>query len=225
MFNKLMNNQNPFWKFMSKMFDVMILNFIWTIFSIPVISIGTTITALYDVCFQIIQENNYGTLKTFWSSCKLNWKKGTIIGLFFFGLVAVLISDILYFLLLQDYLSKSSQNIICALVTMILIIVTATGNYAFALQALFENTVANTIKNAAILALRHSLRSFGILLFDLIFLLAAVFSLIYIPIVSIGIMLFGAALMIFINCLIMLPVLEPFLPKVSEAQCDPEIYD
>ncbi len=63
----------------------------------------------------------------------------------------------LCFLFAQNYLPTAMRNFICAVLTIVLILVLETAIYAFALQAIFENTVKQTLKNGFLLAVQHPL--------------------------------------------------------------------
>ena len=44
---KIFNINNPFWTFMGKLVDVVVLHFIWLVCSLPVVTFGASTTALY----------------------------------------------------------------------------------------------------------------------------------------------------------------------------------
>lgn len=211
MLEKIMDTQNPFWKFMGKLFDVVILNLLWTFFSIPVVTAGASTTAVYAVCFSQIREQEPSIAKSFIHNWKIGWGRST--GLFFIllGISAVLIFDIVYFLLLQTYLTGIFQYILCAFLTLILCIVWMTGCYAFALHALFDNTLITTIRNALVMTLRHPVRSLSILVINGVILIGGFLSLYWAPMISVLFLLIGIALCIFLNCIILLPVMTPHL--------------
>lgn len=47
MLQGLFNYDNPIWRFIGKLADLMILNLLWIICSLPVFTIGASTTALY----------------------------------------------------------------------------------------------------------------------------------------------------------------------------------
>ena len=44
---KIFNINNPFWTFMGKLVDVVVLHFVWLVCSLPVVTFGASTTALY----------------------------------------------------------------------------------------------------------------------------------------------------------------------------------
>ena len=71
------------WRFLSKMADLIIVNVIFIICSIPVITIGASKTALYEVARKIRRDEESSILKNFFSSFKKHFKKSTIIWLMY----------------------------------------------------------------------------------------------------------------------------------------------
>lgn len=224
MFSELFNNRNPFWKFLGKLFDVVLLNLYWILFSIPIITMGASTTAVYAACFHIVLEGDKSVFAAFRRSWKENWKQATALFLLLTALAAFLVFDLWYFFLAQQYLTGLPKYLICGILTLLLMVVLLTGIYGYAMLSLFENTVPGTIQNALILALRHPLRSLAMLVIDLGLLIGTVLSLYYIPMVSMLFLIFGVALGIFLNVLLIFPAVERFLPEPEEAISEPE-YD
>lgn len=71
-------------------YKLLILNIIWIIFSLPVITIGASTTALFYVIDRIIKDKDYKLFKEFWYSFKLNFKIATLVWI----IIAVLITSI-----------------------------------------------------------------------------------------------------------------------------------
>lgn len=208
--------RNPFWRFLGKLFDVVILNLLWTVCSLPLITIGAATAAVYAVCIGIIHDDVSGTAKAFFHVLRRDWRQTAPMGLILFGFMALLGFDLWYFLLAQQWLEGGLRLAVCAFLTVAFIVVAATAVFAFALSAVFDNTVGKTLRNALLMALRHPVRSLGMMAISLGIAAAAVLSLIYIPLLSIIFLMFGPALGIFLHCLVLLPVLSPYLPDDTE---------
>ena len=52
---KLFNYDSPFWSFMSRLADLIILNLLWIVFCIPVVTIGASTTAMYRVTLNMVR--------------------------------------------------------------------------------------------------------------------------------------------------------------------------
>lgn len=216
MFKNLLDFNNPVLQFMSKVFDMAVLNILWLFLSIPLFTVGCTTTAVCAVCFQIIQDKNTGVLKPFFKSLKMNFRQATVIWLIMLAIVAILGVDLWFFLVGQNFVTGVLQAIICGILILLLIDALLILIYAIALLSLFENTTKQTLRNAVLLVMRHPLRSVGALIVDIGMLALTFYAPLSIPIVAVGMMLLGAAVAIFLNCLILFPVLREYLPKEEE---------
>ena len=81
MLQGLFNYDNPVWRFIGKLGDLIILNILWMITSIPIVTIGASITALYYVTLKLVRDEDGYTIKSFFKSFKENFKQSTIIWL------------------------------------------------------------------------------------------------------------------------------------------------
>ena len=77
----LFNLDSGFSKFMNRVSDLFLLNILWVICSIPIITIGASTTALYSVNLNLLSENEGHITKAFFKAFKENFKKSTAIWL------------------------------------------------------------------------------------------------------------------------------------------------
>ena len=145
---KFFNYDSPFWSFMSRIADLVILNLLWLIFCIPVFTIGASTTAMYRVTLNLVRGEGSGVIRSFWASFKLNFKQGTALFLI------LLLPTLLVIYELWIYLSGAVEQslwmgvVFCAPAALVSLI----GSYVYPLLAQFDNTVKNTLKNACLLA-------------------------------------------------------------------------
>ena len=77
--NRIFDPENPFWMFMTKITDALCISILWLIFSIPVITIGASTTALFQFTLkQSANEEGY-VWHTFFTAFKQNFKQATLI--------------------------------------------------------------------------------------------------------------------------------------------------
>lgn len=217
MFGKNLDFNNPILRFLGHVFDIAALNILWLLFSLPVVTIGASTTAVYAVCFQILQDQSSGVLKSFWKSFRMNLKQSTIIWMIMLVIIAVLGIDLWYFLLTQQFITGFFQAIVCGILILLLLDALMVAIYAFTLLSLFDNTVKATLRNAVLFVLRHPLRSLFALVVDAAMVALAFFApLSGISLLAVAMILTGISLVMFLNCLILMPVFKPYLPKEEE---------
>ena len=74
------NPDAPFMQGLSKVADIILLNILTVLLSIPVVTIGAAVTALYDAMWRILRDEG-GIYKNFFLAFKNNFKQATIIWL------------------------------------------------------------------------------------------------------------------------------------------------
>ena len=88
---RIFDMNNKFFRFMSKVADLCILNIICVVCCIPVITAGASITAMYYVTLKMVRNEEAYILRSFFKSFKQNFKQATII-----NLIMLLIGVVLY---------------------------------------------------------------------------------------------------------------------------------
>jgi uncharacterized membrane protein YesL len=70
-------------KFLSRLIDLVIVSVLWFLCSIPIITIGASTTAMYDVTLHLVFDDTSGIAQTFFSSFRKNFGRSTIVFLAF----------------------------------------------------------------------------------------------------------------------------------------------
>ena len=138
---------NPIMRGMGRLADFIILNLLWIICSIPIITIGASTTALYTVMLKLVKNEEGYIAKGFLKAFKENFKQSTIIWLIFLLIGIIFVVDYSSLKLMPDKVAGALQILFLFMGALLV----AASVYAFALQARFVNTVKNTLKNAVIL--------------------------------------------------------------------------
>ena len=142
---------SPLFTFLSRVADLMILNLLFLVFCIPVVTIGASATAMYTVLFRMADDSCSGTIAAFWNAFRANFKKSTLI--FLILLLPVLLVVYEQWLYFAGVVEHGILNAVVFSVP--LLIVTFLVSYAFPLTAKFENTVGATLKNALLISIAH----------------------------------------------------------------------
>ena len=142
---------SPLMNFLNKVADIMILNILFIVFSIPIVTMGASFTAAYYMGFKMVKNEESYITKGFWKAFKENFKQSTIIWIIVLLIVAILFAD--YRIVLYSGISFGKWLAI-AMVTVTVVVLMGVV-YVFPLQARFTNTVKNTIKNSFLMSLSH----------------------------------------------------------------------
>ena len=98
MLQGIFNYDNPVWRFIGKLGDLMILNILWVICSIPIFTMGASTTAVYYVTMKLVRGDDGYTLRNYFKSFKENFKQATVIWLLMLLTGFILGFDLYFFL-------------------------------------------------------------------------------------------------------------------------------
>ena len=133
---------SKFSQIMGRVFDLMMLNIIFLIMCIPIVTIGANFTAMYYVTLKMIKNEETYIFRTYWKSFRENFKQATAIWLILLAVLIVLILDLLLVMRMPGTITY------LRFVFLVLIFFEAMVlSYVFPVLSRFDNTVKNTIKN------------------------------------------------------------------------------
>ncbi|MBQ6517977.1 MAG: DUF624 domain-containing protein [Anaerolineaceae bacterium] len=202
-----------FGRFMYGMSDLMILNLLVLFCSLPILTIGPVLCALYSVTLKLARNEAADILRDFFSAFKNNFKNGFILGLIAFFAAVVIFADGVY-----AFSIEGAAKIFFCIITGIVGAVWLTYvSYVFALQARYENSVIGQIKNAFKLAFISPVQT--ILLW--IILAIPVLLILFLPrnvIASIGFLyiMFGVSVPVYCCSKILRGIFARFNPETEE---------
>jgi uncharacterized membrane protein YesL len=87
---------SPISRNLAKIVDVLLLNIIFILFSLPIVTIGASLTALYSVHFKIARGEHPSIWISFIQSFKKNLKQSSLIWFLLIGIGVILLGDIYY---------------------------------------------------------------------------------------------------------------------------------
>ena len=134
--------------FLRNLWDLMILNWLWLLCCLPVLTIGPATCAMLAVTLKLARGEATHAAKDFFCSFRDNFKPALLLGLLATAMLVVACGDI-YFALQQTNIFRSMYLVIGILVAAVFLTV---FSYVFALQAIFENPLKVQLQNAFKLA-------------------------------------------------------------------------
>lgn len=155
----LFDQDSAIMQILSRLADVVVLNILFLLTCIPIFTIGSAITAMYDVAFRLDTEREGKMLPIYFQAFRANFRQATAIWMLFlvFG-VATWVNMTLF-----SNIGGTWGTICILLITLAPVILGLIASYAFPLLSQFDNTVKETIKNALLLSLAYLPRSLVIL--------------------------------------------------------------
>lgn len=146
---KLFSMDGKFLSGFNKVTDLVTLNLLWILCCIPIVTIGASTSALYQVSIQIAEDRETYIARSFFQAFRENFKQATIVWLSTIIVGAVLISDIF---IVSHFFSSSSICVILGLLFMICVLLFAGSLYFFPVIAYFRNSTKKIFINSFRLA-------------------------------------------------------------------------
>lgn len=214
----LFNLDNPVWRFMGKLADLMILNLLWILFSIPIVTIGASTTAMYYVTLKLVRDEEGYTAKSFWKSFKENFKQSTIMWLIILVVTVILGIDLRLYVNAMGA-GSNIQRAMAILFFSLAVIFALTVMYVFPLQAKFVNPIKRTFINAFFMSIRH-------LPYTILMVVITVFyfgCVLLIPQMSLFIIVFGLTFPAFLNSYFYVKIFDRYIPKEDKPSVTEEL--
>ena len=208
--SKLFRMDSPLMRFLTKIADLMVLNILFCVTSIPLITIGASWTALYSVTLKMVRDEEGSVSRSYFRSFRQNFRQATLLWLGVLVVLALLALDIR---VLNGMAGGTAPGLLRVGVEILALLGIMVLQYLFPSLARFEASLADTLKNACMMALAHLPKT--------ALMTAAVVGAVWITLINnttiaIGLMvwpLIGFALMAFGNSGILRKIFDNYVPK------------
>ena len=208
--SKLFRMDSPLMRFLTKIADLMVLNILFCVTSIPLITIGASWTALYSVTLKMVRDEEGSVSRSYFRSFRQNFRQATLLWLGVLVVLALLVLDIR---VLNGMAGGTAPGLLRVGVEILALLGIMVLQYLFPSLARFEASLADTLKNACIMALAHLPKT--------ALMTAAAVGAVWITLINnttiaIGLMvwpLIGFALMAFGNSGILRKIFDNYVPK------------
>ncbi len=179
------NTESPIFQFLETFSDFVVLNFLFEITCIPIVTIGPALSALYTVTLREARNEQGYILQSYFQALKENFKRSFLLSLLYALAGAIL----LYNLAFWAQMKTVTGNVVLILISCYCLLYLLSLLYVFALSAKFENSLKQTVKNSLLLALANPMQTLIILLILVIGFCLAFVS----PIFRVFLLIFGFA--------------------------------
>ena len=227
MIQAFLDNDSFFGRFMTKLGIIIAANLMFVVMSIPFVTIGAGLCALYYVMFRTLRsDGDVNPFKEFWTGLKANFKQATIAWILFVLLIAFLLADIricnaaggaFAYVKIGAYATGAAAVIVYL--------------YLIPVMTVFEDTLPHLIRNAVYFLGKKPWKAAVILFFDIFPLVLTYTDLQSLPLYAFLWVLCGFGLLAMLVATLLLPEFEPYLqvkndrteePAESEAQAKTE---
>ncbi len=166
MMGKIFDMHSPFMRFLAMIGNLFLVNFLFLVCCIPVVTVGAAFAALNKVAQDVVADQGDANVwKPFWTAFRENFKQATIAWLMILVLAAViLLNALLSYSTGTGSMAPVSQGAMWVAFALLL----AVSAYLYAIMVRFENRLGQHLRNAVILALMNMPRTILITALNLV---------------------------------------------------------
>ena len=210
----LLKPTNPVMRFLTAVFNLMIANLFFIITSIPIVTMGPSLVALYKITFEILDGEEVFLFQDFYGALFKNIKRSVLL-----WIPMLLVSLIMGYSVFLVWAGLEGTKFWMMLPPLLFIfIIFSVGAYAFPLLSQCYDPLKDVIRNSFLLAIGHLPTTiFIFLLHFVVYGIICLFD--SVSIVLLSVMLFiGFALMVLISSFFLRRIFLPYLPKEEEEE-------
>lgn len=198
--NEFFNKNNLAMRFLTNVCNLIFVNFFFLLFSLPIFTIGASLTALYKIIFMILAKEEIFIFRDFKKEFKDNFKNATILW------IPILVLSIFFGIELNYLNGFNNMPWLQIPIWIVIFFMACILIYAFPLMSSFENSLKNTVKNSILLGIGNLPTTIFIVVLYLALLLTIDYDGVFIVIWgSIG---------LFIGCALMALFIGVFLRRI-----------
>lgn len=156
---KVLGPDSPLFQFLSRVGELIILNFFFLVCSVPLVTAGASLAALTKATQNFALGIEPGVTRTFFRAFRDNFRQATIAWLVMVLVAAALVGDVL---LIQAFLTGTTAFLLRFLVIALGVVLLAAFSYLFPLLVRYDNTMRQHAQNAFLLAIVKLPRTVGV---------------------------------------------------------------
>lgn len=167
----IFNLDNGIMRFFSRVIDIVILNLLFIICCIPIVTIGASLTAMYSITLKMVRNEESHIIREFLKSFKQNFRQGTIL-----GAIAIIIAFFITIdlrIIAIGYDNLKVLEMLCYAVAIWSYIIFL---YAFPISARFIYTTKEVFKNSFMISIVNLKWTLLLILFNVPFVIMLLYS-------------------------------------------------
>lgn len=157
--NKIFSIESKFVQTLATVGNLIILNLLWILTSLPIITIGASTTAMYAVAFKYADDTDDAVLKPYFKAFASNFKQSTLIWIPMCLVFGLLIIDAYYLLGNANAEATAFLWIPFFVVLMVLLVTTA---HVFPQIARYQVDTRTALHNTLLMSLLHLFLTAGV---------------------------------------------------------------
>ena len=206
-----LDNDSVFGQLMTRCGTIIVANLMFLLFSVPVVTIGASWTALHHTMMKMLREKEINPFKTFWHSFWQNWKESTLVFVVALVIVGILALELYW---CRQFTGMHSLFIFGLYAMMVAVVVLCI--YLFPVIAAFNGNLKAHIKESLYFAFSRPLDLILIVAAHVVPMVATYMDLKRLPLYAFLWFFMGFASVVTFTASLLLKQFNPFLDATHE---------
>ena len=155
------NIESPFMQLLTRVGDLIIVNALYLVCCVPIVTIGAATAALHKVAQAIVYDTDNGIFKTFFRAFRDNFKQATALWLMMLFFAAAMGCN---YMLISGFVAGTLATVLKGALVVAIGLVLVMAAYMFPLMVRYTNTLRELATNALILAVVKLPRTLGLMI-------------------------------------------------------------
>ena len=211
--NRIFSMESKFVQFLATVYNLVILNLLWIITSLPIITIGASTTAMYSVAFKYADNTDDAVIKPFFKAFVSNFKQSTLIWIPMCLAAVLLVIDGYY---LISHANAEATPFLWIPFFVLLVVLTITTAHVFPQIARFEVDTRTALHNTLLMSFLHLFQTVGIAGLNLLPWILMLFLPEIVAYTGIFWVMFGASAIAYLNAKVLLKMYKKHEPASEE---------
>ena len=134
----------------SRFADLVILNVLILLTSLPLFTVGASVSAAYTLTFRMLRSKDEPVVKSYFRAFRENFRQGTALWLI---LLVAAVPALMYFD--RFFTMEGTLHYLFVPFLTVFVLAVCTCSFAFPLTSQFQNSLSGTLRNALLLALAN----------------------------------------------------------------------
>ncbi len=145
----ILDINSPLWRFMGFLGDLVCVNLLFLLTSVPVVTAGASVTAMNAVFFKLREKKDNGLVRDYFRAFAGNFWKSTVIWLLYLVFLAVCV---LNFNAVFNT-AFPQKKAVMVLLGAVIFLLSAAVLYSLAMLARFDNDLKDTVSKAFVISI------------------------------------------------------------------------
>lgn len=154
MLDTIFGADSPLMRVLSRAADVIVLNLLFVVTSLPIITLGGSLTALHSTAMKLVRGRCESVTGDYLRAFRENVRHGSQLLLVLVGLAGVLAA---WYLVVTTFVGGVVQLVLLVVWLVLVVQLALTGLFAFPYLATFDDVSSRVLRNARLMSWRHPL--------------------------------------------------------------------